>query len=110
MGHFLGRSGVILGSVRDHFGNVLESFWHRFGVVLTPFWAIFVPFLGHFRPSLAHFYGHFLVMFWGVASKIEQNDAKEGKNIQISAKIHQKYAKVCKKTKPYLAYKTLVLL
>ena len=36
-GPFLGRSRVILGSLRDHFGIVLASFWGRFGVVLTPF-------------------------------------------------------------------------
>ena len=36
-GPFLGRSRVILGSLRDHFGIVWASFWGRFGVVLTSF-------------------------------------------------------------------------
>ena len=34
---FLGRSGVILGSLSDHFGMVFASFWVRFGILLTPF-------------------------------------------------------------------------
>ena len=75
-GPFLGRSGVTLGSLRDHFGIVLASFWGRFGIVLTPFWAFFFdpfellfgPFGAIFSPFLGHFYGHFavffLVMFW----------------------------------------------
>ena len=37
-----------------------------------------------------------------------QNDAREGKNNQIPAKIQQKYAKLCK-NKPFFAYKTFVL-
>ena len=48
------------------------------------------------------------VMFWEIDCKIKENDAREGKNMQISAKIHQKYAKLCK-NKPFFAYKTLVL-
>ena len=34
-------------------------------------------------------------MCWEVEGKIKQNDATEGKNMQISAKIHEK----CKKKK-----------
>ena len=46
-GPLLGRSGVTLRSLRDHYGIVLASFWGRFGVVFDPFgW-----FLGLFRPK-----------------------------------------------------------
>ena len=102
--HFWVDSGhlvIILASFWHHFGVVLGSFWLRF----RPFWALFEPlllvgpFLGHFSPCLCHGYGHsafFLVMFRGVGCKIKQNDARKGKNMQISAKIHQKYAKLCK--------------
>ena len=48
-------------------------------------------------------------MFWDVDCTIQQNDATEGKNMQISAKIYQNYAKLGK-NKPFFAYKTLVLL
>ena len=47
-------------------------------------------------------------MFCEVDGEIKQNDAREGKNMQISAKYHQKYAKLCK-NKPFFAYETLVL-
>ena len=50
-GPFSGRSGVTLGSLSDHFGIVLASFWGCFDVVLThveaflgPFWTLFGPF------------------------------------------------------------------
>ena len=36
-------------------------------------------------------------MFWEVDRKIKQNDAREGKTIQISANIHQNDAKLSKK-------------
>ena len=48
-------------------------------------------------------------MLCDVDCKSKQNDAREDKNMQISAKIHQKYAKLCK-NKPFFGYKTLVLL
>ena len=48
-------------------------------------------------------------MFREVDCKIRQNDAREGKTMQISAKIHQKYAKLCK-NKHFFGYKTLLLL
>ena len=120
-GPCLGRSGVTLGSLRDHFGIVLASFWGRFGVVLTPFWGLFGLFLGYFwtifGPFLAYFfwhvYGHFAgvfsVMFCEVDCKFKQNGAREGKHTQISAKIHQKYAKLCK-NEHFFGYKILVLL
>ena len=47
--------------------------------------------------------------FCEIDCKIKQNDEREGKNMQISAKIHQKYAKLCK-NKPFFGYETLVLL
>ena len=40
-GPVLGRSGVILGSRRDHFGIVLASFSGCFGIVLASFWGCF---------------------------------------------------------------------
>ena len=79
---------------------------------MGPFWALFGPFLGHFSPFLGHFlrsFCGFLVTFCEVDCKIKQNDEREGKNMQISAKINQKYAKLCK-NKPFFGYKTLVLL
>ena len=48
-------------------------------------------------------------MFCEIDCKIKQNDAREGKSMQISAKIHRKYAKLCK-NEPFFGYKTLVLL
>ena len=50
---FLGRSRVILGSLRDHFGIILGSFWCRFDPILRHllgrFWAFFLgTFLGPF--------------------------------------------------------------
>ena len=47
-------------------------------------------------------------MFWEIECN-KQNDAREGKNMQISAKIHQKYAKSSTNMQRF-AYKTLVLL
>ena len=49
-GQFLGRSGVILVSLSDHFGIVLASF----GACLASFWPHFEAFLGHFNPLLDH--------------------------------------------------------
>ena len=59
-------------------------------------------------------------MFWEADCSIKQNDASEGKNMQISAKIHQKYANFCQNSPTvckivqkqafFFAYKTLVLL
>ena len=45
-GLFLGRSGVIFGSLWDHVGIILASFWGRVGVVLRSFGALFGPFYG----------------------------------------------------------------
>ena len=36
---YLGRFGVIYGSLCDHFGVVFASFWRRFAVVLTTFFG-----------------------------------------------------------------------
>ena len=70
--HFLGRFGVVLGSLWDHFGIVLASFWGRFEL----FWGI----LGRF---LDHFYGHIATFFWWCFGKmtatLKQNDARKGK-------------------------------
>ena len=103
------KNGVIFWVILDHFWMDPRSLWGHlgiilasFGLVLVSFWfhseaflgVIFVPFLGHFSRFLAGFYGffllRFLVMFWEVDCKTEQIDAREGKNIQNSAKIHQK--------------------
>ena len=57
-----------------------------------------------FSPFLGHFYGHFevfLMMFWEVDCKMKQNDAREGKPMEFSAKIHQKYAKLCNHFDPF---------
>ena len=45
-GPFLGRPGVSLGSLSDHFGIGLASFWGRFDSILTPFLGLsfFGPF------------------------------------------------------------------
>ena len=59
-GPFLGRSGVTLGSLRDHFGIVLGSFWCRFDPILSLFGAFLTllgGFLGLFRPKTCHFGG-----------------------------------------------------
>ena len=102
-GPFLGPSGIPLGSLRNHVGIALASFWGRFGVILTPFWGLFWSFWGlfldHFGPFLGHFTVilWFLVMFWEVDWKRKQNNAREGKNMQIFAKIHQKDEKKVQK-------------
>ena len=56
----MGRSGVTLGSLREHFGIISG----RFGVVSNSFSVLFRPFmtllggvLGHFRPKTRHFGG-----------------------------------------------------
>ena len=67
---------------------------------------------GHFSPFLGHFYGQigfFLVMVWEVECNIKQNDAREGKNTQSSAKLHQNCAKLCKNM-PFSAIKHLFCL
>ena len=46
-GPFFGRSGIILGSLRDHFGIALASSLGRFGV----------------SAFLGHLHGHFAI-FW----------------------------------------------
>ena len=107
----MGRSGVTLGSLRDHFGIVLASFWGRFGVVLTILrscWTVFGAILARFGPFLRSFCG-FFVVFRDVECNVKQHDAREGENMQIPAKIYQKYAKLCI-NKLLFAHKTLVLL
>ena len=52
------------------------------------------------------FRGLFLVMFWDFDCNTKQNDARECKSMQISAKIHQNYAILCK-NKPPFAYKNI---
>ena len=80
-----------LGSLWDHFGIVLGSFWGFF--FFCPFWAIlpiFWPTLGPFLRSFCVFF--FLLMFGAKSSK---TDVREGKNMQISAKMMQICAKRC---------------
>ena len=81
------------------------SFWPYFeallGLFLDHSWAILGPFYSHF----AGFFG----VVCEVACKIKQNDAREGKDMQKFAKIHQKYAKSSQKVS-FFAYKTLGLL
>ena len=61
-GPFLGRSGVTLGSLRDHFSIVLASFWVvlvSFWPILRPFWALF----GYFWTILEPLWPVFLAIF-----------------------------------------------
>ena len=124
IGPFLGDFWVILdhfwvdpGSLWLHLGIILESFWCRFDPILRPFLALFELFLDHFWAILSRFwgrfYGHFaifFVMFWEVECNIQQNDAREGKTMQTSAKIHQIYAKLCKNKLFFSALKHLFCL
>ena len=110
-GPFLGRSVITLRSLRDHVGIVLASFWGRFGVVFRYFVTLFRGLLGvrfglffdHFWAISAHSWPFlrsfcdFLVVFWEVDGKIKQNDTRERKNMQISAKIHKYYTNLGKK-------------
>ena len=92
----------IRGSFWVHLGIILASFWHHFEVVLTPF--------GPFLTILAHFWAFlppFCVFFCDVSEvkcNIKQRGKREVKNMQNSAKIHQKYAKLCE-NKPFLPIK-----
>ena len=105
--HFWGDFGPFAGgdpgSLWGHFGIVLASCPMCFGVVLTPFVAFLGYSLGAFwTVFVAHFQAIFTVIlrfFYDVLEvefKIKQNNAREGKNMQTSAKICQKYAKLCK--------------
>ena len=47
-------------------------------------------------------------MFWEVDCKIKQNETRQGKNMEISAKIHRNGAKIVQK-QAFFRYKTLVL-
>ena len=49
-------------------------------------------------------------MFWEVDCNIKQNEAREGKNIQISTKIHQTNMQKCAKISPLSAKKHLFCL
>ena len=87
-GPFLGRSGVTLGSIRDHFGIVLvsfstpfEAFWALFGLFLEHFWAIFDPIFGPFSRSF-FFAVFFLLGFAKLTTKL--------------SKLMQEKAKLCK--------------
>ena len=104
-----GHSGIILASRWHHLGLVLVLFWPHFEAFLGPFWATFRP----FQPIFSRFWwGLFLRLFGGVLRSWLQNDAKWSKrmqNIQISAKFHQKYAKLCK-NKPFSVIKHLFCL
>ena len=73
-GLFLGRSGVISGSIWGHFGVVLGSFWGRFDNILGPIWALCCPFWSHFYGCFAKakIYRKKLPKF----TKIMQNCAK----------------------------------
>ena len=115
----MGRSGVILGSLRDHFGTVLASFWGRFGVVLTPFEA----YLGSFFGPLLDIYGPFLDHFWAIVTAIlrffwycfGKLSAKLSQTMQKKEKICKRLPKFTKMVqncakKPLFTYKTLVLL
>ena len=116
----LGHFGTKIGSFWGHFGIVVASFS---GIILGSFWCCFDPILRHLGALFRLFFDHFLrsylrsfcsfflEMFCEVDCKIKQYDAREGKNMQNSAKIHQNYAKLStKKTRPFFAYKTIVLL
>ena len=89
--------GHLLGAIRGHFGATLASFWHHvrwfwLGYSLGAFWTVFVAhFQAIFTVILRFFYDVLEVEF-----KIKQNNARKGKNMQTSAKIRQKYAKLCK--------------
>ena len=68
-GPFLGRSGFMLGSLRDHFGIifggcgvVLTSFWGSFLGPFCPFLGLSGLFLGVICP-FGPFYGH-IAVFW----------------------------------------------
>ena len=54
------------GSLRDHFGAVLESFLGRFDPILRLFWTLFWLLSDRLRPILGHFYGHFATFFVNV--------------------------------------------
>ena len=78
------------GSIRCHLGVTWGSFWHR----SVSFWPHFEACLDHFGlcwTILRSFCRLFMGMFWEVEWKVRKNDAREGKHMQISAKIHQKY-------------------
>ena len=85
------------------FGIVLASSRVRFGVVLIPILMSFLPYVwAVLARFLGHFYGHFAGFFWWfweVDCHIKQNDVREGKNNQISAKFHQNMQN-CAKTSP----------
>ena len=103
---FLVRSGVVAGSLKDRFAIVLASFRARFRVVLSRFWVLFGPFSAHFfvLPILEQLFwsycGFFFVLFWWCFGKLTVTSSdmmeEKWKNMQILAKLHQDYAKLCK--------------
>ena len=75
-----------------------RNFWCRFSVVLTPFWALLGPFLSRFWTPFWTVFARLRVfgMFWEANCKIKHNDARKGTIVQLSAKMHQNYTKLCK--------------
>ena len=75
-----------------------RNFWCRFSVVLTPFWALLGPFLSRFWTPFWTVFARLRVfgMFWEANCKIKHNDARKGTTMQLSAKMHRNYAKLCK--------------
>ena len=97
------QNGIILGVLDDfgsflgHSGVNLQSFWHHF---LGRSGDVFDPISGSFRAIFAHFWGAILQKkkkkgFGKFSANLRKNDAREDKNMQISAKIHQIWAKLC---------------
>ena len=111
MGHFgtkVGHLGIILDSFGwsflGHFVIILAYFWHRFVAVFVSvwphFWVFFGPLFVHLWALFARFFWaiftfilRFLGWFRSVPCEIEQNDATLYETMQISAKVHQNYAK-----------------
>ena len=88
---------AILGTILSRSGVILGSFWHPCGAVLVSFRLHFQVFLDHFWGPFFTDILRFLVEFWEVECNIKRNDAREDKSMQISVKIHENDAKLCKK-------------
>ena len=99
---------LLAGSVRLSAVYFLGSLWDHFGIVLGSFWGFFsLPILGYFAHFLAHTWAIFTVIFFSdVWCKIEQNRC-EGR--QKHANFCQTHAKLCQKMS-FFACKTRVLL
>ena len=59
------RSGVILGSPRDHLGIVLAAFWGRFGVVFYTFGQFFLDLFWHRFELIFGLFGAGLTLLGG---------------------------------------------